>query len=241
MSIALNKWIIVIASFGFVLNVGAGEPAFPDEELAGESVLPIFDVPTMVKNRNVTVDGRFEIGGFAGFVTDEPIYNQTIFGGLATYHFNEVHGLNLIYGQHSKGLGQYSTDLKKTPVNLDFSKTFAPQSYVMANYQLTGYYGKISLLKNWNASIHLYGLLGAGAVMYEGLSEFALDYGLGQRIYFTKYFALRFDYRFMRYNGPNPVSISDKDQLKSGKLKITDYSSTTYFLNHVTLGLVFLL
>lgn len=236
----LGKSSILLLTLGFAWSAGAAEPAFPEEELAGESVLPVFDVPTMVKNRNVTVDGRFEIGGFGGFVTDEPIYNQTIFGGIATYHFNEVHGLNLIYGQHSKGVGQYSEDLKKS-VGLDFSKTFAPQSYVVANYQLTGYYGKISLLKNWNASIHLYGLLGAGAVMYEGLSEFALDYGVGQRIYFTKYFALRFDYRFMRYNGPNPVSISDKSQLQSGKLKITDYSSTTYFLNHVTLGLVFLL
>lgn len=230
-------FIALVMSFS--LNSHAAEPAFPEEELAKESVLPVFDVPTMVKNRNVTVDGRFEIGGFGGFVTDEPIYNQMILGGIATYHFNEVHGLNLIYGQYQKGVGQYSKDLNSS-VGLDFSKTFAPQSYLVGNYQLTGYYGKISLLKNWNASIHLYGLIGAGAVMYQGLQQFALDYGVGQRIYFTKNFALRFDYRFMRYNGPNPVSAS-KESLQAGKLKITDYSSTTYFLNHVTLALVFLL
>jgi outer membrane beta-barrel protein len=232
--------IVISLVMSISLNCRGAEPAFPEEELAKESVLPVFDVPTMVKNRKVTVDGRFEFGGFAGWVTDEPIYNQTIFGGIATYHFNEVHGVNLIYGQHSQGVGNYSKDLKKS-VGLDFSKTFAPQNYIVANYQLTGYYGKISLLKNWNANIHLYGLIGAGTVMYQGLSEFALDYGVGQRIYFTKNFALRFDYRFMRYNGPNPVSVADKDLLKSGKLKISDYASTTYFLNHVTLAFVFLL
>lgn len=231
--------IAISLVFFFTLNSKGAEPAFPEEELAKESVLPVFDVPTMVRNRNVTVDGRFEIGGFGGWVTDEPIYNQTIVGGIATYHFNEVHGLNVFYGQYIKGVGKYADGLKNA-VGLDFSKTFAPESYVVGNYQLTGYYGKISLLKNWNASIHLYGLLGVGAVMYQGVSEFALDYGIGQRIYFTKNFALRFDYRFMRYNGPNPVSV-DNALLGTGNLKLTDYSSTTYFLNHVTLALVFLL
>jgi outer membrane beta-barrel protein len=235
-----NMKLFIFLVIFFSLNSRATEElVFPEDELAKESVMPVFDVPTAVRNRNVPVDGKFEIGGFGGWVTDEPIYNQTIVGGIATYHFNEVHGLNLIYGQHLKGVGQYSQELKKS-IGLDFSRTFAPQNYVVGNYQLTGYYGKVSILKNWNANIHLYGLLGVGAVMYQGLSEFALDYGFGQRIYFTKNFALRFDYRFMRYNGPNPVSVS-QETLDSGALKITDYSSTTYFLNHVTFALVFLL
>jgi hypothetical protein len=42
---------------------------FPEEELASESVLPIFDQPVSVKNRAVLTAQRLEVGGGGGFRT----------------------------------------------------------------------------------------------------------------------------------------------------------------------------
>jgi len=224
----------------------AEKMAFPEEELARESVLPKFDVPNSVRNRNITVGGKFELGGFLGKVTDEAIYNQAQMGFLGTYHINEVHGVNFSYGIMGSGIGDYSKTLKSS-VGLDLSKTFGPKSVALASYQLTVFYGKLSILKNVVVNTHIYGLAGLGTVMYDGLTTMAFDFGLGQRFYFTKNFALRFDLKFVRYSGPNPIyrppgkdKSTSKTELESGNLKISNFESTTYMQTHLTGGLVFL-
>lgn len=220
--------------------------AYPEEELAKESVLPRFDVPNSVRNRNVVVDNKFEVGGFLGSVSDEAIFSQMQYGFLGTYHFDEVHGINLSYGLMGSGTGVYAKALKDA-VNLDLTKTFGPQSYMLASYQFTGFYGKLSIMKNVVVNTHIYGLIGLGTVMYNGLTQMALDFGLGQRFYFSKNLALRFDLKLVRYSGPNPIyrpSGMTQDQalnnLKSGSLKISDFETTNYLLTHITGGLVFL-
>ena len=212
--------------------------AFPEDELAKESVLPIFDIPNSVRNRNVVVADKLEIGGFLGSVSDEAIFNQNQYGVLGTYHFNEVHGVNISYGIMAAGVGSYSKNLYNT-VELDLSKTFGPKSYFLTSYQFTAFYGKLSILKNLVFNTHIYGLIGAGTVMYDGLSSMALDFGLGQRFYLLKNLALRFDLKFVRFTGPNPIT-KTKAQLAAGKLKINDYETTNFFLTHITGGLVFL-
>ena len=217
-----------------------------EEDLARESVLPVFDVPNSVRNRNVPVAGKFELGGFLGSVSDEPVFSQSQFGLLGTYHLNEVHGVNLSYGMMGSGVGTYAKTLKEN-VDLDLTRTFGPKSYFLASYQLTGFYGKLSIFKNLVVNTHIYGLLGLGTVMYEGLSSLALDFGLGQRFYITKNFALRFDLKFVRFSGPNPIyrgagltQDAGKSKLKSGTLKIGDFETTNFLLTHITGGLVFL-
>jgi len=224
----------------------AEKMAFPEEELARESVLPKFDVPNSVRNRNVEVAGRFELGGFLGAVTDEAIYNQSQMGVLGTYHLNEVHGLNLSFGILGSGVGTYAKTLNSS-VQLDLSKTFGPKSAFLASYQLTAFYGKLSILKNLVVNTHIYGLAGLGTIMYDGMTSLAFDFGLGQRFYFTKNFALRFDLKFVRFSGPNPIyrpagkdQNQSRDELRSGNLKISNFESTNYILTHLTGGLVFL-
>lgn len=240
-------WPLIIA-LGVLgsIPLHAEKMAFPEEELARESVLPKFDVPNSVRNRNIVVDGKFELGGFYGKVTDEAVYNQNQYGFLGTYHINEVHGVNLSYAILGSGMGDYSKTLKDS-VSLDLSKTFGPKSVALASYQLTAFYGKLSILKNLVVNTHIYGLAGIGSVMYDGYTALAFDFGLGQRFYFTKNFALRFDLKFVRYSGPNPIyrppgktPNASKAELESGKLKISNFESTNYMLTHITGGLVFL-
>lgn len=241
---------------GLIISLGGsfafGEKmAFPEEELARESVLPKFDVPNSVRNRSVVVADRFELGGFLGATTNEAVYNQNQFGLIGTYHFSESHGIALSYTQMASGVGSYAKSLDSSvPAdkgNFDLSKTFGPKSFFLVNYQNTVFYGKLSILKNLVFNTHIYGMIGAGTVMYDGLSSMALDVGLGQRFYFTKNFALRFDLKFVRFSGPNPIYKPDnktpqesREALRSGNLKISDYETTNYLLMHLTGGLVFL-
>ncbi len=216
----------------------AQDAYIPEQELSRESVLPIFDVTNSVRNRNVVLKDKIELGIFGGATTDEAIYNGKHFGGIGSYHFDEIHSVNLMFGQYATGLSSYSDQLKNSKVNLDFGKTFAPKSYFLLNYQGMAYYGKFSILKNYNYNFHVFGIGGVGFINYDGAQELALNFGLGQRIYFTPNIAIKIEYRFIRFNGPNPVSISDKVKLSSGSLKIGDYSTATFFQNHITVGLV---
>jgi outer membrane beta-barrel protein len=238
-SLALITSCLAWSQIGF-----AEKMAFPEDELARESVLPVFDVPNSVRHRNVVVAGKFEVGGFLGSVSDEAIFNQTQYGFLGTYHLNEVHGLNISYGLMGSGVGSYATTLKNSTSitnGPELAKTFGPKSYFLASYQFTGFYGKLSILKNLVVNTHIYGLAGLGTVMYDGMNSLALDFGLGQRFYILKNLALRFDLKMVRFTGPNPIVNKSKNvDLAAGKMKIGDFESTNYLLTHITGGLVFL-
>lgn len=236
---SLLKIVLTMSFLGWSAQCLAEKMAFPEEELAKESVLPKFDIPDSVRSRNVVVSGKAELGGFYGSVTDEPLYKQTQYGLLGTYHFNETHGVTTSFGMMSTGIGEYAEELKKIDKGPDISNTEGPKSYFLVNYQFTGFYGKLSILKNVVVNTHIYGMLGLGSVMYNGLSSMALDFGIGQRFYILKNVALRFDLKLVRFAGPNPIAKSSAE-LKSGKLKITDFETTNYLLTHITGGLVFL-
>jgi outer membrane beta-barrel protein len=239
------RLVLAITVCGTTLAARAEKMAFPENELARETVLPVFDVPNSVRNRNVEVAGKFELGGFMGSVSDEAVFKQNQYGLVGTYHFNEIHGVNLTVGMMPSGVGTYADSLKEatssTARPLDLTHAFGPKSYILANYQLTGFYGKMSILKNLVVNTHIYGMLGLGTVNYDGMNALALDFGLGQRFYILKNLALRFDLKFVRFTGPNPIVVPSKNaDLAAGRLKITDFETTNYLMTNITGGLVFL-
>ena len=69
----------------------------PTEELAQESVYPVFDKPVSVKNRNVNTAGKYEIGGYYGNALTEPIFNVSKFGIVGYYHWSEDHAIGLFF------------------------------------------------------------------------------------------------------------------------------------------------
>jgi hypothetical protein len=61
---------------------------FSEDELARESVLPVFDQPEAVKRRYVPFDGRFEVGAFVGATLNDPFFNTYPFGLELKYHLS---------------------------------------------------------------------------------------------------------------------------------------------------------
>ena len=76
-------------------NVRAEIVEFPEEQLARESVVPVFDQPEAVKKRYVPLGGRVELGVFAGATLSDSFFNSYPFGLNVNYHFSDFHAVNV--------------------------------------------------------------------------------------------------------------------------------------------------
>jgi outer membrane beta-barrel protein len=222
----------------------------PEEELARETTLPVFDKRRVVLNRHVLTSEKFEMGGGVGLEMNEPFYNDYMFNLQGTYNLSETNSVNVLglfwmdglseYGEQLSGGidknkdGDYndSTDVKP----FDASKAPHPVWGIFGNYQFTAYYGKISISKLGVMNLNLYGLIGLGYINMDTESTFGLNLGVGQNFFFTKNFGLRFDFRWLIFQGPDPTS---------RKLEASDnpssFDSRIYYNGQMSLTGVFIL
>ncbi len=180
----------------------------PEEELAKESVLPRFERGEAVKNRNVVTDKKFELGAYAGWNFTEPIYNQGKVGFNGGYHLTEEHALMVNFVYWFPGRNSQYTDLLAKIQNLDFTRTPNIQYALWLNWELQAYYGKMSFTKRGVTNLHLYPILGLGMTKTANKVYPGINLGLGQKFYFGKSFALRFDFKIQYQQGPNPFLAS---------------------------------
>ena len=206
--------------------IKAREIRFPEEELAAESVLPIFSKNNQVTmNRNVKLKYKITAMGSLDYRADDPFYHRLAFSSELGFFLNEAHGLSLLGLYFSEGIsaiGKFFSEGDKKLQNISFYAAEAPHpKYAfLLNYNWVPFYGKLSLLKNivmnYNISFHL----GAGALAliqdqspgpYE-LYDFSnlrfspiIISGLNQKIFIGKKFYIHGWLRFFLYYGPNPV------------------------------------
>ncbi|CAN5484797.1 hypothetical protein BH10BDE1_BH10BDE1_24920 [soil metagenome] len=185
---------------------------FPTDELATESVLPVFDQPTSVKNRVVSLSRRIELGLLMGYALTEPFYNPFQIGGTLSYHINEEHGINLYGATFMQGLSNEAAQLNPIPnsappINANLQYGPAPKYLFLASWQYSAFYGKLSFTKDYVMNLHLFGLLGAGMYGLGDASVPVISVGLGQKFHFTPSLSFRFDLRALAYQGPDPTSI----------------------------------
>jgi outer membrane beta-barrel protein len=187
-----------------ILNqIAVAQVEVPKDELATETVYPIFDQAKSVRNRNVQTEGRIDVGLFAGLALTEPIANTTKFGFAANYHFSEYHSLGLFFVSNSSGLSKDAEGLK-ADFGLDFSRAPQPKTMVMLDYNYKPYYGKMSFTKTGVINTTIYGSGSLGAIQYQHKTYPALAVGLGERFYFGKSFSLKTDLRLFVHQAPKP-------------------------------------
>lgn len=185
------------------LAMAADPVEVPMDELAQESVYPVFDHPQSVKNRNVATKGRLDVGLFGGYALTEPIYDTAKFGVAANYHFSELHSLGALFSQNSTGLSKDGQGLKDNN-GLDFNRAPKPKNTMMLDYNWKPYYGKLSLSKLAVINTTIYGSAAAGMVAYEHKSFPAIALGIGERFYFNKSLSLKADLRLFVHQAPIP-------------------------------------
>lgn len=230
------RFQVVLLFFIAFLSVSISWSAtieFPEEELAKETVVPQFDSISSVKNKTVAVSGRFEVGLGGGLNLQEALYNNQNFHGNLHYNFSEIHAIGLTRFFISKGLSEMGKELKAgrgiEPDTFDASLAPSPESILLAEYQLTAYYGKISVTKSSVMNLALYGLLGGGTVSFLDSSSPTFSIGFGQKFYLNKHIAIRGDLRFVLYEGPNPVQDNPDLQTGDAPVSTNDLDKTQYF------------
>lgn len=230
--------IIVLALMLHKAAFAAEVVNLPTEELAQESVLPVFDKPVSVKNRNVVTQGRFEIDGFYGYAMTEPIANVSKLGLGLYYNSSENHAWGLIVAKNFSGLSSYADQLNQQ-FKLDFNRAPAPEMTIMGDYNLKAFYGKMSLTKSIVFNTQLYGSLSAGAVKYVHKTYPAVAFGIGQKFYFTKQWAFRFDLRLYAHQAPIPF-LNGKLQPNQPVPDYGDFQERVTYTTNLDVGLSYL-
>lgn len=234
---------LILASTCFMAY--ADEVEFPEEELASESVLPVFSNRRDVLNRHIVTAQRFEVGGGAGLEIDEPFYNDIIFGAHVGYHFTDQHAFNVEGIFWLPGLSSYGQKLKDDSSLInhwDAGKAPHPLWGFMGNYEFTAYYGKISITKNVVMNLNLFGFVGGLYINMKNANGFGGDFGIGQNFFISKNLAIRFTIGMLIFSGPNPASanLSSTAGINQNP-QPSDFESKIFYNNQMNLQFVVLL
>ena len=221
-------YLTAILLFSFHLN--AQEINVPTDELAKESVYPVFDNPVSVKNRNVKDFRTIDVGIFSGLAITEPISNTSRFGVALNYHFTEVHSLGLQWAKNTTGLSKDAEGLK-TDFGLDFTRAPYPEYSLMADYNYKLYYGKLSVTKNGVINTSIYTSGSAGMIKYVHKSYPVLAVGMGERFYITDHIALKVDLRIFLNQAPIPFK---SGALRTGIDPVPSYDSFSERFTYTT-------
>jgi outer membrane beta-barrel protein len=238
---------LFIFTAAFVLNkvaFAAESVELPQEELAQESVLPIFDKPVSVKNRSVLTAGRFDADFFYGMALTEPIADVSKLGLAVYYNMSEDYALGLLYAKNSTGLSTYANQLH-SQFALDFNRVPKPDSTLMVDFNIKAFYGKMSLTKSTVFNLMLFGSASGGMVKYEHKSYPAIALGLGQKFFFTSRLALRMDMRLYVHQAPIPFLNSALRDGSNGQPSDTvpspgDFKERITYTTNLDVGLSYL-
>jgi outer membrane beta-barrel protein len=204
----MKKSIWILLAFLISAHAFADEIEVPEEELARESTLPVFNKRRAVLNRSVLTNEKFELGAGGGLEMNEPYYNTYMFNVQGTYNYTETSAVNIEGLFWMPGLSSYGEQLKAggKHESFDAAKAPHPQWAFLANYEYVAYYGKISLTKQTVMNLNLFGLAGLGYINMGAVGVPALNLGLGQNFFITNSIGLRADLRWLIFQGPNPAS-----------------------------------
>lgn len=202
-SLVVTLLVFVTIIFISFESQSAEEINVPTDELARDSVYPIFVDNVSVKNRNVKDTETFDLGIFGGLAITEPIYNASKIGLSFNYHLNEFHSIGILFAQNTVGLSKDALGIKDD-FGLDFTRAPYPVNsfYIDYNYKL--YYGKLSVTKNGVINTSIYGSGSMGMIKYIHKSYPALAIGVGERFYLTNNFAFKVDLRIFAHTAPIP-------------------------------------
>ncbi|MEK6628966.1 MAG: outer membrane beta-barrel domain-containing protein [Bdellovibrionota bacterium] len=206
-------WVVVFCGLDSSAEQTSDIVAVPKDELAQESVYPVFDNPVSVKSRNVQDTQTFDVGLFSGLAISEPIASTSKFGVSLGYHFNETHSLGVLWAVNSNGLSKDAEGLK-SDFGLDFTRAPFPQYSIIGDYNYKLFYGKLSVTKDGVINTSIYASAAAGLIKYVHKTYPTVAIGVGERFYFTSNIAFKVDLRLFIGNAPIPF--------KTGALRAVD-------------------
>lgn len=240
----MKQFLWILLALVLSAQAMADDIEVPEEELARETTLPVFNKRRAVLNRNVHSAERFEIGLGGGIEMNEPYYNDYMGNLQVTYNYSETSALNFQGLYWMDGLSSYGEQLKagRTGTNgfpsFDAEKAPHPKWALIANYEYIAYYGKISITKQFVMNLNLFGIFGLGYLNMDQLSTVAGNFGLGQNFFITNNLGLRFDLRWLIFQGPNATSQTLRPQ---DNPSASSFGNRIYYNTQMGLSLVYIL
>ncbi len=236
--------LIFMMGFSLAFSSGTAFAAevveLPKEELAQESVLPVFDNPTSVKNRAVVTQGHVELGGYYGMALTEPIANVSKLGASLYYHMSEDNAFGITYSKNFSGQSTYANQLD-SQYHLDFTRAPAPEYSLMGDYNLKMFYGKMSLSKSVVLNLSLFATASLGTIKYVHKSYPAAALGVGEKFYLNRQWALRFDLQLYGHQAPIPFLSGSPGILQtSATPSYSDFQERMTYTTNMNLGVSYL-
>ena len=239
--------LLLLICLGAGLSAFADEIEFPEEELARETTLPVFEQRRVVLNRHVITEKRFELGIGGGLEMNEPYYSDYMADVMGTYNFNETSALNVQGLMWMQGLSSYGLQLKSGAAkpyreSFDASKAPHPKYGLFVNYEYIAYYGKISITKQGVMNLNLFATGGLGYINMGAVSSPGLNLGIGQNFFFTKNVGLRMDLRYLIFRGPNATTQHLRSTTANNDAPVAGaFGNQMFYNSQLGLTLVFLL
>lgn len=242
----MKKIIFVLSSVLFICTTASAVTIeFPEEELAKESVLPVFEGgTTAVKSRRVVTKQKIEVGPMAGMIFTEPFFSPMAYGVHAGYHMNEFHSFAINAFMRNDDISddarQADQDLGAL-AKINFEAVPVPKYLVTLDYQMTPYYGKISMSKDTVMNLALYVFGGAGATDLGGEITWLANLGVGSNLFITRNIGIRLDMKFLLYEGLNVTSRPDLTRPATSTVESSAFDKQFNASPSAMLGVVFLL
>lgn len=243
----MNKWIRLLVLFLILTSTVAAfaqkvEIAIPDEELPSERVFPRLDSPAAVLSRKLSFTQKFELRLYAGWLLDDPFYNNQYFGIAALYHSTEIHGFGVKYQKWSGGMSQYSKQLADAPNNVEISKAPGPESSLSAIYEYRAFYGKVNFSSNNVVQFIMAGELEAGMMTYGSRNMPLIGVGGSQKLFFNTHWGAQLDVRLLVHQSldPNSVSLRPTAPNYNPNPQEGDFSTRVQISNQLNLSLLYL-
>jgi hypothetical protein len=162
------------------------EMQFSEEELPREAVMPRLDTPKAVLNRKLSYTNRFTVDAAAGWLLDEPFYNNQYFAVQGTYNWTEASGAGLKILNFGSGLSDYSKQFAASvSPGPDFNRAKGPKSGFMGFYERRMMYGKLSISKNTVIPAFLTWELEGGMMSYGSRNLPLAGAGISNRFFVT--------------------------------------------------------
>jgi outer membrane beta-barrel protein len=188
----------------------------------------------VIQNRQFSKVNRFEITALGVSVSSDPFLSTYAAGAALGYHFTEYFGARAVYWQDFSSNNSAYNGFKESNPGLDVN-TVKPKSYMGAEVKFSPFYGKMSFLKKSIFYYDFYALAGGGIRKLEFNSTFTPMLGIGQQIFFNKYFSIFLDYRVMTYKQVV------QDKLSTSATYGQQIGTKSPFVGNLSLGLSFLI
>jgi outer membrane beta-barrel protein len=185
----------------------AAKKAAPEEQVSPAAQDRIKAVP----RKAVLKVGRIELAAFASFSLNDPYWQHFAASGSVVWYPHDAFGIGIGVDYLYAHARQSNLDVVRqslTSVPAVFEK---PRMFAHLDLYWIPIYGKISLANKWIVHFELYGTAGAGlATAFGERQPPAVNVGIGQRFFLSRWLALRFEVRDHLF--VDTLTVGDRDR-----------------------------